>query len=164
MLFLVFAIGVEGYQFLAHVHCLSGRILPASHRTTVGFGAAIAADALCYLLAFACLYGSGTAWLLLVPLFGHIFYWCLLVFFRGFYSRIHDYRQRTIYADGSFCRAKLVASIADASGHLFALVLLARRAPTAMALPLVAVGFVLYCLIFIPRRAPRESSVCIMRT
>lgn len=165
MLLVVFAIGAEGYQFLAHLHCLTGRTLPASHRSTVGFGAAIAVDALCYLLACASLYGSGAMWLLLlVPLFGHLFYGSLIVFFRAFYSRIHDYRQPTIYTDGSFCRAKLVASIADAGSHLFALVLLTRRAPTAAALPLVAVGLLTYCLVFIPKRAPRESSVCIMRT
>jgi hypothetical protein len=165
MLFVVFAIGLEGYQFLAHVHCLSGRTLPASHRTTVGFGAAIAADALCYLLACVALHGSGASWqLLLLPLGAHLFYGSLLIFFRAFYARIHDYRRRTIYADGSFCRAKLAASIGDAGGHLFAFVLLARRAPTAIALPLAAVGLALYCLVFIPRRAPRESSVCIMRT
>src|SRR5215471_3861738 len=103
LLLVVFAIGIEGYQFLAHVHCLTGRTLPASHRSTVGFGAAIGADALSYLLACICLYGTSALWLLLlVPLLGHLFYWCLLVFFRAFYSRIHDYRLRTIYADGSF--------------------------------------------------------------
>ena len=66
MLFVVFAIGLEGYQFLAHVHCLSGRTLPASHRSTVGFGAAIAVDAFCYLLACVALHGSGASWQLLL--------------------------------------------------------------------------------------------------
>jgi hypothetical protein len=151
MSLVVFAICVEGYQFLAHIHCLSGRTLPLSHRSTVGFGAAIAVDALCYLLACICLYRAGAAWtLLLLPLVAHLFYGSLLLFFRAFYSRIHDYRQRSIYADGSFCRAKLVASIGDASAHLVALVLLARLVPAATAIPFAALGLVAYLAVFAP--------------
>ena len=149
MSLVVFAIGVEGYQFLAHTHCLSGRTLPLSHRSTVGFGAAIAADALSYLLACIALRATGGAWvLLLLPLLAHVFYGCLLIFFRTFYSRIHDYRLRTIYADGSFCRAKLVASAVDTSAHFVALVLLARSVPAATAISLAAIGVIAYWLVF----------------
>ena len=154
MSLVVLAICVEAYQFLAHVHCLSGRTLPSSHRSTVGFGAAIAGDALSYLLACICLYASGSAWiLLLLPLVAHLFYWCLLVFFRAFYARIHDYRLRTIYTDGSFCRAKLVASFLDASLHLVALVLLARRIPAPEAFAYASFGFLAYGRVFAPARA-----------
>jgi len=149
MSLVVFAIGVEGYQFLAHLHCLFGRALPDSHRSTVGFGAAIAADALSYLVACVALWATGGPWmLLLLPLFAHLVYGCTLVFFRAFYSRLHDYRLQTIYADGSFCRAKLVASVLDSSGHLVALVLLARSVSAATAVSLTALGVVAYMFVF----------------
>lgn len=158
MSLLALAIGVEGYQFLAHLHCLSGRTLPLSHRSTVGFGAAIAADAGCYLLACLALRATGGAWLLLLlPLLAHLFYGCLLVFFRGFYSRLHDYRLGTIYADGAFCRTKLVASIFDTSAHLVALVLLARSASPATAISLAGIGLFAYWLVFRSARLMHTS-------
>lgn len=158
MSLVVIAICVEGYQFLAHVHCLFGRTLPDSHRSTVGFGAAIAVDALCYLVACIALRAAGGAWmLLLLPLFAHLFYGGLLVFFRAFYSRIHDYRRETIYADGSFCRAKFVASLFDTSAHLVALVLLARTVPTPTGMALSTLGLITYLVVFRSARLMHAS-------
>jgi hypothetical protein len=149
MSLVILAIAVEGYQFLAHIHCLFGKTLPDSHRSTVGFGAAIAVDALSYFVACAALWATGGPWmLLLLPLFAHLFYGSLLLFFRAFYSRIHDYRQRSIYADGSFCRAKLVASFFDTSAHLVALVLIARNVSAATAISLSLVGLIAYVFVF----------------
>ena len=151
MSLVVIAICVEAYQVVAHVHCLSGRTLPASHRNTVGFGAAILADALCYLLACICLHPSSGVWaLFLVPLLAHLFYWGLLVFGRSVYLRIHDYRMRTIYADGSFCFSKQTAAFFDVSFHLLAFVLLARHLPASEAILLGAVGVVAYWFVFAP--------------
>ena len=143
------AMGLEVYQVVAHAHCWSGRTLPLSHRTTRGFGAAIAVDALGYALSCACLAGSGRAWaLLLIPLVAHLFYGCLLAFFRAFYMRIHDYRLGTIYSDATFCRAKQIASLFDTGFHVLAVVLLARHAPTAAALSLLMIGLASYWIVF----------------
>jgi hypothetical protein len=166
MLLVFIALGLEVYQVVAHVHCLAGRTLPASHRSTVGFGAAISGDALSYLLSGIGLYVSGGPWaLLLLPLLGHVFYLCLLVFFRPFYVRIHDFSQQTIYTDRSFVRAKTVAGVFDASFHLLAVVLLARYAPAAETVSLAALGVVGYFFVFNPgafeagARKPRSSAV-----
>lgn len=156
------AIGLEVYQVVAHAHCWSGRTLPVSHRTTRGFGAAIAVDALGYALACVCLAGAGRAWtLLLFPLAAHLFYGGLLAFFRAFYMRIHDYRLDSIYSDAAFCRAKRVAALVDTGFHLLAVVLLARRAPTAATLSLIAAGLSIYWVVF---ARPFRRVVCIMRT
>ena len=163
MSLVVIAIGLEVYQFVAHVHCLSGRTLPDSHRSTRGFGAAILVDALSYLLSSACLYASGGPWTwLLLPLLAHVFYGSLLVFFRSRYVSIHDYRMRTIYADGAFCRSKRIASVFDTSFHLLAVVLLARYAPAPPALFVAAVGVVGYFFVFPP--APLEEPVRRLRS
>lgn len=168
MSLVLIAIGIEGYQLVAHAHCLSGRTLPGSHRTTLGFGTAIAGDALSYLLACVCLHGSARAWpLLLVPLLAHLVYWCLLAFFRPLYLRIHDYRLPTIYSDNSMVRGKRVASFADAGFHLLALVLLAREVAWPAALSFAAAGLVAYAFVFAPglldagverRRAPERPT------
>ena len=156
------AIGVEVYQVVAHFHCASGRALPASHRSTRGFGAAILADALCYFLAGACLHAAHGPWpLLLLPFAAHIFYWCLVTFFRSFYLAIHDYRLQTIYADGSFCRAKRIAGIFDTAFHLLAVVLLARHAAALPALGFAAAGVVAYVAMFVP--APIWQAMCMIR-
>src|SRR5690242_12509830 len=59
MLLAVIAVVVEVYQVVAHAHCLTGRTLPQSHRGTLGFGVAIAGDALAYLLSCYCLHAAG---------------------------------------------------------------------------------------------------------
>jgi hypothetical protein len=57
---------------------------------------------------------------------------------------------RTIYTDGSFCRSKLVAAFLDASFHLMALVLLARRVPAPEAFAFTALGLLAYGRVFTP--------------
>lgn len=159
MSLVAFAIGLAVYQVIAHVHCLSGRTLPGSHRSTLGFGTAIFGDALSYLLSCVCLYASGgTWWLLLAPLLAHVVYGCLLAFFRPLYMRIHDYRRRTIYADGSLCRSKRVAALLDTSFHLLAVILLARQAPVAQAVSFAALGIAGYLFVFTPRARAAAAS------
>ncbi len=149
MSLVVFAIGVEMYQVLAHVHCFSGRTLPDSHRSTLGFGAAILGDVLSYFFSTVLLYTAGAQWWwLLAPLLAHVFYWCLLVFYRSLYMRIHDYRMRTIYADGTFARSKRIAALLDTCFHVLAFVLLARQAPALVSLGFAAVGLVGYLSVF----------------
>jgi hypothetical protein len=159
MSLVVLAIGLEAYQVVAHTHCVSGRTLPDSHRSTLGFGAAIVIDALAYLFSVVCLYASGGAWaLLLPPLFAHVFYGCLLLFFRALYLRIHDYRMQTIYVDGAFRRSKGLAALLDTSFHLLALVLLIRQAPGLEALLVATSGVAAYLFVF----RPFHPQVCVI--
>ena len=149
MSLVVLAIGLEVYQVLAHIHCLSGRTLPGSHRTTLGFGAAIVGDAGSYLASSIALYLAGGPWaLLLAPLFAHVFYGCLLVFVRAVYLHLHDYRLPTLYADGAFCRAKLGAAVLDTGFHLLAVALLATVAPVAAGLAFAVAGVGAYLVVF----------------
>lgn len=152
MSLVVFALGFEVYQVVAHAHCAAGRTVPSSHRSTGGFGAAIAADALCFAVSGACLYFSGaTAWaVLLLPLVAHLFYGSLLAFVRPFYLRLHDYRLPSIYSDGSFCRSKRIATLIDASFHLLAVFLLARQVPAIAVACFGAAGVVAYSAVFTP--------------
>jgi hypothetical protein len=160
----VLVIGFEVYQVLAHTHCLVGRTLPDSHRSTVGFAAAIFGDVLAYLASGICLYSAGGPWqLLLVPLLAHVGYWCLLVFFRSLYLRIHDYRLRTIYLDGSFTHSKRVAALLDTMFHLLAVGLLAQKAPPIAASCCALLGITLYLLVFAKVRQ-FAADVCIIRT
>src|SRR6478735_4789005 len=153
MLLAVFAIAiaVEVYQVVAHAHCLAGRTLPQSHRSTLGFAVAILGDALAYLLSCYCLYTAGVGWeLMLFPMFAHVFYWVLLVFLRTLYLRIHDYRMQSIYTDGSFRRSKSVAAGLDTSFHLLAVVLIGRALPAPAVLCAAAVGGAGYLMVFRP--------------
>jgi hypothetical protein len=168
MSLVVLVIGFEVYQVLAHAHCFVGRTLPDSHRHTAGFATAIFGDALAYLASGICLYTVGGPWqLLLVPLLAHVGYWCLLVFRRSLYLRIHDYRQRTIYIDGAFNRSKRVAALLDTIFHLLAVLLLAQKAPGIATAGLAAAGVAAYFLVFTRTynaAALCRSCVCIMRT
>ena len=99
--------------------------------------------------------GATWAWLLLLlPLVAHLFYFALVLFFRPFYLRIHNYRMATIYTDGSFRRSKRIAGIFDAAFHLFALALLLAHARAAEALSLTAGGVAAYWFVFTPSAAP----------
>lgn len=159
MAFITFiAIGLELYQVAAHAHCLFGRILPRSHRSSRGFAIAIACDILSYVLTCVCLFASGRVWtLFLVPLLAHLIYECWFLFFPTFYSRIHDYRLPTIYSDRSMYRPKQLAALLDTSFHLLAVVLLLRHAPGVTALALALVGIVAYWFVFLARHATKVS-------